>query len=111
MIRAIAWKRPHLTLLALAAGAGAALTGPNLAGAAGPEASALHAQEAAEPALDTPKAVAEEAEHKPAAASAYASADPDAPITFPCRMRPWRPPLRCRTCRTSPGPRYPARPI
>lgn len=83
MIRTIAWKRPHLTLLALAAGAGAALTGPNLAGAAGPEASALHAQEAAESALDTPQAVAEEAEHKPAAASAYASADPDAPITFP----------------------------
>ncbi len=83
MIRAIAWKRPHLTLLALAAGAGAALTGPNLAGAAGPEASALHAQESAESALETPKAVAEEAEHKPAAASAYASADPDAPITFP----------------------------
>jgi len=86
VIRAIAWKRPHLTLIALAASAGAALASANAAsaGATGAETSlpaAIHAPDSAEAAPEAARA--EEAEFKPAAASAYASADPDAAITFP----------------------------
>lgn len=58
MIRAIAWKRPHLTLIALAASAGAALayTGVALAGATGPETPAIHGPDAAEPGSDPVRA-------------------------------------------------------
>jgi soluble lytic murein transglycosylase len=84
VIRAVAWKRPPLARLAFAAGTGALLAGAALAAPdAAPQTATLQQGQDGADTLRTETSRAEEAERKPAAAAAYASADPDAPIAFP----------------------------
>ena len=81
MIRAIVSKRARVAALALAVGAAAPATRAADIVPATP--AALTPLDEAGDGLRTETVRAEETERKPGAASAYASADPDAPIAFP----------------------------
>ncbi|GJD35965.1 soluble lytic murein transglycosylase [Methylobacterium aerolatum] len=85
MIRAVAWKSARFAALAVAMGTAPAPLARAMD--ATPEAAAAptrqDATDLAGDGLKTDTTHAEDVERKPAAASAYASADPDAPIAFP----------------------------
>ncbi len=85
MIRAVAWKSARFAALAVAMGTAPAPLARAMD--ATPETAAAptrqDATDLAGDGLKTDTTHAEDVERKPAAASAYASADPDAPIAFP----------------------------